>query len=328
MSLRPTPATRAVLPLLFAGAAVCLASDKAAQALLERALAAQRSFHAVIVQSRSGMPGRPELLVKIQVVPTKGTKATVLQPITNQGFVSIDDGQEMRVFDPDSDVVLVQPSPNLFLPTNAWRANRIRENYNVSFGERRTVAGRKAREVVMRPRDPLMPERRLTVDDEKKLILRYVIQPAGQPEVVFAEVRSVIFDAREAAEDFRLPSAAGERRVRRTEGPVTVRDANEGFERTGIRLAVPKGLPAGFGVHTTHVVGRDNEKFLAFRTSDGMSFVTVYARKDDGKRKPSRSPDASKVAGGIRISATAMPGEPVPKEVLDRIVQRFADALS
>lgn len=328
MSLRPILATKAALPIVLACAAVCLASDKAALALVERALAAQRSHHAVIVQSRSGPPGRPEMLVKIQVVPAKGTKATVLQPITNQGFVSIDDGREMRVFDPDSDVVLVMPSPNLFLPTNSWRAKRIRENYNVRYGEWRTVAGRKAREVVMRPRDPLMPERRLTIDEDKSLILRYVIRPAGQPEIVFAEVRSVLFDAKEAAEDFRLPRAADERRVRRTEGPTTVRDANEAFERTGIRLAAPGGLPAGFGVHTTQVVSRDDEKFLAFRTSDGMSFVTVYARKDRGRQRPSRGPDSSKVVDGIRISATGMPGEPVPKEVLDRIVQRFAEALS
>lgn len=328
MSLRPTRLTKALAWAALGLPALCGAGDRSALAVLEKALASQRSFHAVIVQARTGPPGRPVMLVKIQVVPAKGTKATVLQPISNQGFVSMDDGREMRVFDPDSDVVLVQPSPNLFLPSTAWRMSRIKENYTVTFGARQTVAGRNGREILMKPRHSGMPERRLIVDDEKRLILRYTIVPAGQPEVVFSDVRSVIFDVAEASEDFRLPPAADSRRVSRTQGPETVRDAADALEKTGIKLPAPSGLPAGFGVHTIHAVGRGGEKYLAFRTSDGMSFVTVYVRKDRPGGRERRELGSSRVVDGIRISAVGMPGEPVPKQVLSEIVERFAQALA
>ncbi|MGE0002598.1 MAG: outer membrane lipoprotein carrier protein LolA [Fimbriimonadaceae bacterium] len=316
MSLRLIRATSLLLVSATLLPAAAFTHDEEAQKFLELALAGQRNFHAVIVQNRMGPDERTDMLVKIQIVPSKGMKSTVLQPLSMQGFVVIDDGEESKVYDPDREEVLIQPSPNKFLPSTSIRSRQIKSNYAVEYGRHRVLAGRSCHEVVLSPKEAKMPQRRLSIDNSKRLILRYVIVPASGEAIVFTDVKSVIFDQGEANEDFGLPAAAQEKRVRRMEGPQVVSDPMSVKGEVGFSLKRPKSLPFGFDVHAIHLVGHDKEKSLAIRTSDGMSFVTVYVRKGEGRNRPSSGSRASVERNGIRFSAVTMAGDPIPREVL------------
>lgn len=302
--------------------------EEDAQKFLELALAGQRNVHAVIVQNRLGPDGRPGMLVKIQIVPSKGMKTTILQPISMQGFVVVDDGEESKVYDPDREEVFVQPSPNIFMPPFSVRSRLIKANYEVKYGRHRVLAGRRCHEVVLDPRQPKMPQRRLSIDDTKRIILRYVMVPAGGEAAIFTDVKSVIYDQREASEDFGLPASTERMRVRRMEGPKVVSDPFSVKDEVGFRLKKPSALPYGFEVHAIHLVGHEDDKFLALRTSDGMSFVTVYARKDASRS--SRSPSSfgpGVVKDGVKFSAVTMAGDPIPSEVLTSLSEAVSRSL-
>lgn len=323
--------TRAI-SLLAASAGLLPAAasphEEDAQKFLELALAGQRNFHAVIVQKRIS-PGMPELLVKIQVVPGKGMKTTILQPLSMQGIVVTDDGEESKVYNPDRDEILVQPSPNKFLPPVSTRARLIRANYSVSYGRHRRLAGRPCHEVVLNPKDERMPQRRLTIEDSKRLIMRYEITPPGGESEMFTDVASVVFDEREANESFGLPKSAEGMRVRRIPGPTVVSDPIKVKAELGFSLKTPGKLPFGFQVHAVHVVGRPGEKALAIRTGDGMSFVTIYVRKGDSRfDRGSHESGVSVEKDKVRFTAVTMAGDPIPRAVLAGLAEAVAGSLS
>ncbi|MCW5937195.1 MAG: hypothetical protein KIT11_07810 [Fimbriimonadaceae bacterium] len=295
--------------------------------LLKRALESQKKVDAVLLQHRLIRRGSPPMFVKVQIVANKGVKVSILQPFSLQGIVSLDDSQEFKSFLPDQKMLVVQTSPTKYSPDVAWRMNLIKRNYQTSFGEDSSVAGRKVRELVMVPKNGAMPVRKLLVDSERDFVLRLVVEPPDQPPVDFYTTRVARFDRAEALRDFNLPPEADDARKVVFDAPRRIQSLEAARKVVGFTPRRPKTLPYGFRESLVHVVGEGEAAHVAFRITDGMASATVYQWRQD--RYKGRPPGSRRWQDqdrhGISYSIEAVFGDELPDPVFQGLLQSYLE---
>ena len=285
----------AILTAVACSIAFAQGDDQAVKALV-KALEAQRDVRVCMVQTRSD--GGQTVTVSVQIVPRRGVRATITQPLIFAGIVSYDNGDYWKNFDPQTNVVRIEKSPATFQMDIAQRKRLIEKNYETRFAGEATIAGRRTRVIQMQGRHDEMASRRLYVDAENSLILRYIVQQPDGTSTTTVDTKSL--DLNPTIDSGSLEAIGGDgAKVVKTWGPIEVRSSRDAEKYAGFVPQVPSSFSAGLQVQAIHVVGTEERPFVGVRLTDGMAVVTVYLWKP-GESEPFRGDYDAKASNGIR----------------------------
>ncbi|MBS1724873.1 MAG: hypothetical protein JSS66_18180 [Armatimonadetes bacterium] len=300
------------------------AADKAKDTL-KRVLLKQRRVANVRIESRPDSHGEMAFNLKVQTEPSRGVKVTIIAPLSQAGIVSIDDTKILKTYDPNQKRLIEMPSPTLLQPSMEWRIKQIDKNYRVTFGRGDEIAGQSVRELVLRPLAEDMPVRRMFVDTNHDIALRYVISTEGSDRMVF-DTKYIQFGTAAAGADFDMPAAAEDARHETREGPkATVRVPEDARKLTGFAARLPSNLPYGFKVSGASVFGRRSQVFVSVRISDGMATFSVLQWKPTSTWKGPR-PEPRHViedSYGVSYGVSSVQFEPLPDVVIEELLEAF-----
>lgn len=269
---------------------------------LLKALGSQRDVKATLLQTRADASAT--ITVNVQIVPRRGISAQIIKPLPFAGMVSFDNGVEWRNYDPQSDLLRIEPSPSRFALDIDFRRKLIEKNYAVAIERDAEIAGRATQVVVMKAKQPDVAGRRLYIDKDNALILRYVVTHPDGESVTTIDTLSV--DLASPIDLTKFSSLGeGASRVEKSWGPVEIRRPADASRYAGFEPQIPGELPAGLAVQALHVVGSAKRSFVGVRLTDGMAVVTVYLWKPVEGESPDDEPFKGKydarANGGIRI---------------------------
>lgn len=295
--------------------------DAQALKILVKALDSQRDVRANLVQARSD--GGQTITVSVQIVPNRGVRATIIQPFVYSGIVSFDNGDLWRNFDPHLNVVRIEKSPATFQLDVATREKLIKKNFTTTTAGEALIAGRRTTVVVMKGRFDGMADRRLYIDTENSLILRYIVyQPDSEP-VTTVDTKSVDLRSSIDLAEFEKIGEAGVKTVK-SWGPLELRQAKDAERYVGFVPQIPSSLAAGLEKQAIHIVGSEERKFVGVRLTDGMAVVTIYLWKpiegESSTSEPFRGSYDSKAENGIRCKVVG--------EVADSVKATLAKAFT
>ncbi len=310
---RPLATALALLSFSLA----CATSDEAAVKALVRALDSQRDVRASLVQARSD--GGQSITVSVQIVPRRGVRATIIQPFVYSGIVSFDNGDTWKNFDPHMNLVRIEKSPATFQLDISSREKLIRKNFETTFAGEAMIAGRSTKVVVMKGKFADMADRRLYIDAENSLILRYIVYQPDAAPVTTVDTKSIDLRTVLDSAEFEKIGEDGAKVVK-SWGPLEVRQARDAEKHVGFVPQVPAALVAGLSKQAIHVVGTEERKFVGVRLTDGMAVVTVYLWKPkDGEtssQEPFKGSYDARAANGVRCKVVG--------EIADRVKSTLA----
>lgn len=274
-----------------------------------------------MVQSHSPRGRSGPMQVKVTMDGQGRSRRVVLQPLSMQGVVSIDDGREWVTLFPDSNKLMIQASPYAYRADLKSRLARIEQNYRLRFEETKPIAGRETVAVVAQPRSGELYTRRYTLDAETYVLMRYEDVEQGGRTRTMLDTVTIDLGREFPADMFRPPSGEG-LKIERTWGPRRASDTARVRELVGFVPRTPKGLPYGFAIDDVHLLGSPDAAFVAVRISDGLAMLSVY--QWDGNRawkdRPVRSSRPVQDAYGVFF---AVSGD-APEEVRKKIAEAFA----
>ena len=290
--------------------------DDRALDILERLYDEPFASNVVTIQRRRSPVNRSTFLAQVESSRGIGAKITILEPISVQGMMYIDDGEVLRSYFPDLNTIYSQPSPQVLRMGTEQRLAAIKDNYRVRLLDQTEVARRKADVIELRPRNAKMPLRRLCVDAKEAFLLRSEV--VDDQTVKWVDTIKVTFYSE------RLPEFAfHERRdaVRRESFVKIVKDGKFAMALLGFEPRLPKKLPFGLKVVAQQVSGSESSPVYSVVVSDGIATVTVSQwntkkRKEDGNERP-----MAVDAYGIGFAAYG----DVPDDVLQEVAKTFAD---
>jgi outer membrane lipoprotein-sorting protein len=302
------------LACIGASAGFAFAGQGEADALktLLKALASQRDVKATLLQTRADASNT--ITVNVQIVPRRGISAQITKPLPFAGMVSFDNGTEWRNYDPQSDLLRIEPSPSRFALDIDFRRKLIEKNYSVSIEREAEIAGRKTHVVVMKAKLADVASRRLYIDQSNALILRYMVTHPDGTSVTTIDTLSVDLTS---PIDLTKFSSLGEgaSRVERAWGPIEIKRPADAARYADFEPELPSELPAGLAMQALHVVGSAQRSFVGVRLTDGMAVVTVYMWKPREGERPEDEPFKGKydarATGGIRIKVVGDASEKV-----------------
>lgn len=275
--------------------------DDQALKVLVKALGAQRDVRATLIQVRSD--GEQSITVNVQIAPRQGITAKVTMPLIYAGMTSFDNGQVWKNYDPQLDVLRIEPSPSKFQLDTGFRKSLIEKNYSVSLEREALVAGRRTAVVFLKPKATGVASRRLYIDAENSLILRYIVTDVEGKSVTTVDTKSVDFEtAIDVARFEKIGEGAS--KTEKSWGPIQVAKPADAKRYAGFVPVVPSALPVGLALQAIHVVGTAQRSFVGVRLTDGMAVVTVYLWKPNEGEKAADEPFKgiydSRGSGGIR----------------------------
>ncbi len=267
---------------------------------LLKALGSQRDVRATLVQTRSDRG--QEITVNVQIVPRRGISAQVTRPLLFAGMMSFDDGTTWKNYDPELDLLRIEPSPVKFQMDIRLRQKLIEKNYTATVEREALIAGRKTHVVLLKPKIADVASRRIYIDAANSLILRYVINETDGTSVTTINTLSVDLTSPIDLAKF-MSLGSGTAKVEKSWGPIEVSTASAAARYVGFTPSLPKELACGLAQQAIHVVGTAQRSFVGVRLTDGMAVATVYLWKSKGGERLEDEPFGGKfdVSGGDGI---------------------------
>lgn len=200
-------------------------------------------------------------------------RLTILQPVSQQGIVVIDDGRTMRTYLKDAGFVFSVTSPRLSELDPARRVALVEKNYSLKASmSGRTVAGRDTLMIVAIPKRSEMPERRLYIDRRNLFVLRHETIE-GDQRLALLDTLSVSYPSKPDPDLGGAPPGSW-----KSENPVSVVDLGDltgAQRRIGFRPILPRELPTGFVVAEAPMLD-ETKGLVGMRVTDGLAMATVY----------------------------------------------------
>lgn len=284
---------------------------------IERANAVALS--AIVVQK--GSPSCPTMQVKIEQDKAGRRKTTILQPLSNLGIMSEDDGKVIRNYYPDENRIVEQPSPRLYRDDTEERMELAEKNYRFSLERNGEIAGRPTWVVTATPRSSELPSRKYSIDLKEDVLLRLETVDPGGRKTTHLDTLAIRYPESNNSLAFNLKSPIGQVRIINVAGPIRIENAGFAKARVGFEPVMPKDLPFGFIVREPQLTGDDEVRFVAVRITDGLVTATVYQwRSALGDPFGKDTNGLSRTINGVRIR---MVGD-LPDAVNGRILDLFA----
>jgi len=292
-------------------------STKARQ-LLSRSMERVPGFNVVAVILYRALDGSDSEQAKIEIAKDGRMHRVVLQPLSREGFESVDDGKQLRTLVPDHKTILVQESPLLEQSDTVFRLSLIQQNYTLKLEPSLRIAGREAMPILATPKHIELAPRRITVDAQTGFLLKLEVGNESGRMEPRVEVKSVDFPSWLSANVFQLRTL-DDTRVIQFKPRQDLTQENIADLQLQFKPVVPKKLPNGFVVQHAQI-NRGRFKSIAVRITDGLVRGTVY------ESLPSDAPEmeiesATRLCVGPVTFTVVMDA---PEAVRRRIAQAFA----
>ncbi|MFN3728728.1 MAG: sigma-E factor regulatory protein RseB domain-containing protein [Fimbriimonadaceae bacterium] len=283
----------------------------------------QKATYVAVQNHRIPVRDPQTIQVKIEQADETRLRQTVLQPLSSQGIVTVDDGREWKQLFPDTKRINVGPSPRANRVNTAASMALAAKNYSFEFGGAGEVAGRRTIQVVAKPNQRLLPTRTYWIDAETDVLLRIDLLFPNKQSIRFLDTLSITYAKAIADSRFVLDPPPGYA-VRQIPLPIPVKTA--GDAQSLVRFAPPMKLRATMGFETTAIeaVGDEGARMIAYRLSDGLVRLTIYTNLTSrvGNSSPFQSVNMTK--GTLTY---AIVGELMDDALAD-LLQRFLAAAS
>lgn len=303
----------------MAGAPLGLAqSDVSARDLIFRALDQGRTIPLTGVVLYRRNP-RSNDFKTVKVEQSSGRmKMTVLSPLSEQGVTMLDDGKTWTTYLPDSNWLMVQPSPRLFPVDNAQRKSLADRNYRFTTERSVVIAGRETVAIVASPKLSEMPERRYYFDEANSVMLRLEVGDGANRRLLY-DTAEISFPNAVRDEVFQLRTVKRARKME-IEPPMTLERPRTVAREVGFVPVVPDRLPLGFVIQARQVVGPRDSRYVAIRLTDGLVTATVYQwSTGTGRKLPFEAWASDLLLDEVAFRAD---GE-LPQPLLDVLAEAF-----
>lgn len=321
------PASSLFLALLAISAVAFASAEFAAITPLE---ALRRSMegrtgvpYTLVLVQRFGERGDQMMQVKIQSDGKGRSRRTVLQPLSMQGIISVDDGKRWLTILPDENRAMRQESPATRKISPTGRIALVAKNYSLRFDKPGTVAGRPVIVVVAAPKDKDMLVRRYLLDKETLLMLRYEFLSADGRANVILDTQVVTFQPTFKPAIFSTECPPG-MELTPARGPRELGDIASAKSELGFTPRVPSALPLGLQLESAQLLGGDREKLVALRLTDGLAVVTVYQLREGSRRTRHGPPIRADLedAEGVKYSFVGDLSQNARKRLADSFLKR------
>lgn len=308
--------------LLFA----CLAgawarTGGAASDVLLKALTVQRKISVSAIQSRLVCQKTGASMKSKLESDDKGLyRMTVLQPVTQQGIVMVDDGRTIRTYSKDEGAVYVMASPRVGEPDPTKRVALVERNYTLRIElDGKAVAGRDTIMIVASPKRPEMPERRLYIDRRNLFVLRHETIE-GDQRLALLDTVSVSYPTKPDPDLADPPP--GQWKPESPGGPIDLTDLDAARKRLGFRPLMPRDLPSGFTLADVPIY-LDKNGLLGLRITDGLAVATVYQWSPKRAKDPTQKMAPDRIGrDGIAVLIVGA----IPEHVRRRLLDAYAPA--
>jgi hypothetical protein len=161
-----------VLPVLALGQQPSQSDFARVKQLIARSMDRVPGFNVIaVVLYRDSGDGDSEQ-AKVEIARDGRMHRVVLQPLSREGFESVDDGKLLQTLVPDHKTILVQESPLLESSDVSYRLALIDKNYQLRVEAPLRVAGREATSILALPRHSELLPRRLILDTQTGFLRR------------------------------------------------------------------------------------------------------------------------------------------------------------
>ena len=271
---------------------------------------------AIVDQHDPSVPGGQR--VKVERDKKGRFRKTVLQPLSMQGRVSVDNGVRWRTVFPDERVVQDQDSPLKKPHEEAERLNLAKRNYSFTVDGEGQVAGRKVIRLLAEPHYDQLDKRRISLDSETLYPLRLECFSENHNVVEFATIE-IAFPKTMDEYTFNLPDTLNMRVFKYNE-PRPLRDQMHAERELGFRPIVPTRVGLGFEIQEEQVSNNSNYQTLVLRLTDGLARATVYEFSVDAQVDVSSIENRSVgTMGTVRVMVVAS----MPEEARDLLLRCF-----
>lgn len=279
------------------GCANAQVTTRTPQSVLTRILGrvTQKAYSSVRTMVSTDSPGG-SMVLKFEGATDGSIKYTVLQPLSSQGIVMIDDGSRVTHYYPDQKLTVSKPSPRVGLLDVKARVSLAANNYFLSLVKAPSVAGRKTVMLEAKPKRNGLPTRKYIVDASELVLLRSeILEPGGDSSVVLDTQTITFFSGRNEGLQCDL-NTSGWRKVTE-QAPPSLASVGEANRRSSIDFELPEPLPYGMEIQGLHLKQDSTGKAVLMRLTDGLASVSVYIAKasedEDDPKLPRNSAGAT-----------------------------------
>ncbi len=142
-------------------------------------------------------------------------------------------------------------------------------------------------------------DRRLFIDSNNNLILRYIVYNPGVQPFTTVDTISVDFGNQPNEAYLDRIGIKGATEVR-SWGPRELKRSEDALRYVDFQPRVPTGIPAGIQLQSIHMVGTASKPFVGVRLTDGMAVATVYLWRKGKAGEPFDGEFQAETADGIR----------------------------
>jgi len=273
-----------------------------------------------IVEHGFGMRTNRTMQLKIEQDGVGRFKATVLQPLSDQGKIIFDDGRKFMNYHPDENRLTIQDSPSLRAEDPRARMKLAALNYFFKIEKGPEIAGRRSVVVVASPRAGEMPVRRYSLESIKSVLLRLEIELSSGERYQLLDTKAITFLPSIPTSTFTFKPLS-DVRIIELPSPTRIDSPEQAKEALGFEPILPQALPYGFVARVTELTGKNDCPMLAVRITDGLAYATVYQWKRDTAAESERRWRQDGVRVGdinLRIAGD------LPDTVRQRILETFA----
>jgi hypothetical protein len=284
----------------------------------------QRTFpaniSAILLQRDPGNEGSFQR-VKVERSRDGSTRCTILQPLRYQGFTLVDDGDRLRTYLPDDNIILDQESPAKSADEIEQRMRLARRNYSFRLDSNGPIAGRQVVCVVATPKFSDLDIRKYYLDASTSYPLRLETYGAGNEIVVVYDTKLIEFPKALDKGLFTL-QVTGAKTIKYNR-PTRVVSSQQAKSTVGFVPLVPTDLPMGFQVQEVQFNAGPGARSIAVRLSDGLARATVYESKADVKMKAVENSSTMEYpANGIRLMIVSDLGKGIREQLLRSFIQQ------
>jgi hypothetical protein len=270
------------------------------------------TLSAIVVQ-KSGKNCPTDVQVKVEQDKGK-RKETILQPLSSQGFWSLNDGKKLVHYNADKEEQMVQPAPPSAKEYLRERMELAGENYRFEIQRNGMIAGRQAWVVTASPKFSEMPARRYSIDIDKDVLLRLETVENGRRDLRY-DTQAIWYPDKLDSDVFNF-KPVGQFKIITVPGPQKIINASMAKAKVGFAPLIPKDLPFGFIVRDSQLTGKEEARFIAVRITDGLITATIY--QWDPRRLGSFGRDLDvRSIRGIRIGLVGDLPDVVHERLLD-----------
>lgn len=269
-------ARSAFLTLLVGCSCYAEALDQRAEARL-RELFSSFDVCGVFIQNFREPGATSARKIMIQTDQKQRSLWTTLEPLSQQGQKTFDDGQYLHFFIGDQKAKWSVPQSIAPPLTASRRMELILENYELKMLRSEKHLGRVCDRILAKPKLSEMPSRLFWVDAKVPFLMRTELHQ-GKTKTNLVDTLTFTL---EKTLDIELPDTKGWREIKPW-GPKSLNDlySREAIDRVrkiiGAPVGIPRTLPMGFEIINANLNGSSaSNAYLVIRLSDGLANATI-----------------------------------------------------